>query len=103
MGTETPRRPSRFMRLWRFGMKVHRNLVGALARHRGATRLLCAAEACPGLRSALSETKSPANVRSCTDAFSYKALSFTIVEHSPFNPRNLPTTGLSAGRLWPIG
>lgn len=48
-------------------------------------------------------TKSLANVRSCTDAFGYQALSFTIVEHSPFNLRNLPTTGLSAGRLWPNG
>jgi hypothetical protein len=47
--------------------------------------------------------KSLANVRSCTDAFGYEALSFTIVEHSPFNLRNLPTTGLSAGRLWPNG
>src|SRR5262249_56054260 len=30
---------------------------------------------------------------------SYKALSSAVVEHSPFNPRNLPTTGLSVGRL----
>src|SRR5215510_11152365 len=44
-------------------------------------------------------TKSLANVRSGTDAFGYEALSFTIVEHSTFNPRNLPTTGLSEGRL----
>jgi len=51
----------------------------------------------------LVSTKSLANVRSGTDAFGYEALSFTIVEHSTFNPRNLPTTGLSEGRLWPNG
>ena len=51
----------------------------------------------------VSKTKSLANVRSSTDAFGYEALSFTIVEHSLFNPRNLPTTGLSAERLWPNG
>jgi hypothetical protein len=44
------------MRLWRFGLKVHRNLVEALARHLGAPRLLGAAEVWLGLWLALRRT-----------------------------------------------
>jgi hypothetical protein len=40
----------------------------------------------------LASTKNLASVGSCTDTFGYKTLSSPVFEHSPFNPRDLPTS-----------
>jgi hypothetical protein len=42
----------------------------------------------------LASTKNLASVQSCTDTFGYKTLSSPVFEHSPFNPRDFPTSNL---------
>ncbi len=49
-------RPRRYLQLWRFGPQPYQKMIGALADHPTATRLMCVAEAGFGVWLGLRQT-----------------------------------------------